>query len=234
MSILYTAKPEVDAATNTLRTTFRTGRTKSLKWRKWQLKQIFWMVSENEDRFTDALSADLGRHKFESFLVDVVTVKTEALDFIKHLEEWTADERTDSGFIFGTLMKAYLRHEPLGVAFIIGTCNFPFMLTLIPLIAAVAAGCTVLLKPSELAHQCEQLLVELIPKYLDTSAIRIVTGAAQETGYMLQQRFDHIFFTGSTAVAKHVAAAAAKYLTPTVLELGGQAPAIVTKTANIN
>lgn len=191
------------------------------------------MISENESRFIDAVIADLGRHKFEAFLADIVTVKTEVLDWIKNLEEWTADEYTDSGFIFGTLMKTHIRHEPLGVSFIIGTWNFPFMVVLTPLIAAIASGCCALVKPSELAHESEQLLVDLIPRYLDTSAISIVTGGAEETSYMLSQKFDQIFFTGSTGVAKHVSAAAAKYLTPTVLELGGRAPAIVTKSANV-
>jgi len=102
------------------------------------------------------------------------------------------------------------------------------------MLAAIAAGCCVMLKPSELAEASQALLVSLIPKYLDQSAICLVTGGPAETGKILEHRFDHIFFTGSGKVAKYITAAAAKFLTPTVLELGGQGPAIVTSSANVD
>jgi len=102
------------------------------------------------------------------------------------------------------------------------------------MLAAITAGCCVMLKPSELAEASQVLLVSLIPRYLDPSAIRIVTGGPAETGRILEHRFNHIFFTGSAKVARFITAAAAKYLTPLVLELGGQGPAIVTATANVD
>lgn len=127
-----------------------------------------------------------------------------------------------------------MRKEPLGVALIIGAWNFPFLLILQPMLAAIAAGCCVMLKPSELAEASQALLVSLIPRYLDPSAIRIVTGGPAETGRILEHRFNHIFFTGSSKVARFITAAAAKNLTPVVLELGGQGPAIVTSSANVD
>lgn len=192
------------------------------------------MITENEDKLLKALNADLNRHDFESHASDLLGMKKDILDHITHLEEWAADSIPDAGFIFGTLGKARIRKEPLGVALIIGAWNFPFILLLQPMLGAIAAGCCIVLKPSELAVASQALLAELIPKYLDNSAIRLITGGPQETSRILEHRFNHIFFTGSSKVARFITAAAAKHLTPTVLELGGQGPAIVTKSANVD
>lgn len=231
---MYTSKIDIDANLSILKETFKSGCTKNLLWRKWQLKQCWWMIQDYEEAICRALAVDLNRHEFESYASDILGLKTDILHHIEHLEEWTADSIPDAGFIMGILGKARIRKEPLGVALIIGAWNFPFLLLLQPMIAAIAAGCTVMLKPSENAKESQRVLVEMIPRYLDPSAYRVVTGGPQETGYILQQKFDHIFFTGSASVARHVAGAAAKHLTPTVLELGGQGPAIVTRTADLD
>ncbi|KAE9381903.1 aldehyde dehydrogenase [Stipitochalara longipes BDJ] len=230
----YTSKVEFEDAYSTLFSTFATGKTKDLKWRKWQLKQVWWMITENENDIVAALNRDLNRHAFETHGSDLRGLKEDTIEHISHLEEWTADSIPDAGFIFGTLGKARIRKEPLGVALIIGAWNFPFLLLLQPMIAAIAAGCCVMLKPSELAEASQELLTSLILRYLDNSAIRLVTGGPAETGWILEHRFNHIFFTGSAKVARFVTAAAAKHLTPTVLELGGQGPAIVTASADVN
>ncbi len=117
---------------------------------------------------------------------------------------------------------------------VIAPWNFPFILLIGPLVAAVSAGCCVMLKPSEIATASQDLLVEIVPRYLDQHAIQVVTGAAKETSMILERRFNHIFYTGSPNVARIVSAAAAKHLTPTVLELGGQNACFVTATADIN
>lgn len=230
----YTPREEVDAKLHTLRSSFKSGRTKNLRFRKWQLKQLYWLVEDNEEAISEALKKDLGRHEIENLTAAISASKADILDHIAHLEEWTADEYPGSGFLFSRLGSTVVRREPLGVVLIIGSWNFPILLALQPLIPAIAAGCTAMVKPSELSTHSEALLTELFPKYLDPSTYTIVTGGAQETQYILSNKFDHIFFTGSTPVAKHVAKAAAQYLTPTVLELGGQGPAIVTKTANVD
>lgn len=231
----YTSPQDFKAIYSTLFETFRSKHTKSLAWRKWQLKQLWWMISDNEDAIVEALASDLNRHRFESYASDLLGLKSDIIEHIEHLEEWAADERVaTAGFLMGTLGKARLRKEPLGVALIIGAWNFPFLLILQPVIAAVAAGCCVLMKPSELATASQSLLVKLTTSYLDTSAISIVTGGPKETSYILEHKFDHIFFTGSAKVARFISSAAAKHLTPTVLELGGQGPAVVTKTANVD
>lgn len=230
----YTTPEQLEAAHSTLHKTFKSGKTKSIAWRKWQLKQIWWMVKDNEKAIAKALHADLNRHEFESFFMEIEGVKKDVLTHIHHVDEWAADEIPDAGFLFGTLAGARIRKEPLGVALIIATWNFPLYLVLGPMIAAVSAGCCVMLKPSELAAASQDLLVEIIPKYLDQDAIQIVTGAARETSTILERRFDHIFYTGSASIAKIIAAAAAKHLTPTVLELGGQNACFITPSGDIN
>ncbi|KAL4881772.1 Aldehyde/histidinol dehydrogenase [Aspergillus karnatakaensis] len=228
----YTPEPAVENAYTTLRSTFRSGKTKELAWRRWQLKQIWWLVKDNEQVIHEALKADMNRHPFETTFTEITNVQTDLIEHLKNIDSWTADQKPNAGMMT-FMLKPIVRPEPLGVALIIGPWNFPFSLLVQPLIAAITAGCCVLLKPSEVTSAVQGLFVDLVPKYLDTSAVRVVTGGAAETGRLLQRKFDHIFFTGSVPVARHIAAAAAKHLTPTVLELGGQCPAIVTSSADV-
>ena len=229
----YSSKDDIDKAVKTLRATFRSGRTKDLRYRKWQLKQLYWLVADNYEAIVKALHKDLGRPEFETRL-NIKGMQDDIIYHIKHFEQWARGETPKSGFLFTSVGRTRLRAEPRGLVFIVGPWNFPDSLTISPLAAAISAGCTALIKPSELAANFTDLFVQLAPKYLDSESYAVVTGAASETQYMLSHKVDHIFFTGSTPVAKHVAAAAAKHLTPTVLELGGQCPAIVTKTANVD
>ena len=162
-----------------------------------------------------ALHTDLNRHAFETHYADIGAVKADILTHLDNVEGWAADEIPDAGFLFGTLCKAYIRKEPLGVALIIGAWNFPLVVNLMPLMAAISAGCCAILKPSEIAAASQDLLADIIPKYLDSSAIRVVTGGPKETTLILEQRFDQIFYTGSPNVGKIIQKAAAKNLTPT-------------------
>ncbi|RBQ99473.1 hypothetical protein FVER53590_01702 [Fusarium verticillioides] len=231
----YTSETECLQYHSQLFKTFATGKTKSIKWRKWQLKQMWWMLVDNEKAIAEALAVDLGRHEFEALTSDLHGLKADILEHLNHVEEWAADEPVSSaGFLMATLGKARIRKEPLGVVLVIGAWNFPFLLTLQPVIAAITAGCCVVVKPSELSVASQNLMQDLVGRYLDPEAIRLVTGGPQETTKLLELKFNHIFFTGSTKVAKYVAAAAAKHLTPTVLELGGQGPAIVTAKADLD
>ncbi len=165
------------------------------------------MVADNEEAIIRALRSDLNRHDLESYYLDIGGVKSDILHHIKNLETWTADEIPDAGFLFGTLCGARIRKEPLGVALILGTWNAPFVVTLAPMLAAIAAGCAVLVKPSEITLASQNSMAEILPMYLDQEAIQIATGGPKETGLIL---------------------------TPTVLELGGQAPCIVTRSADID
>ncbi|OJJ35851.1 hypothetical protein ASPWEDRAFT_51795 [Aspergillus wentii DTO 134E9] len=231
----FTSPDEFEKAYSTLHATFATGITKSIQWRKWQLKQLWWMIDDNEDAFCDALHQDLHRHSFESRAVEIPSVKSGIIEMLDNLEKWAKGEAPpDPGFFFGTIGKAWIRKEPLGVALIIGAWNFPVATIFPPAVAAIAAGNCLMLKPSELSGATQNLLAELVPKYLDTSAITVVTGGPSETGFILEHKFNHIFYTGGSKVGRIIAGAAAKHLTPVVLELGGQAPAIVTKSADID
>ena len=156
--IQYSSKADFTEAYTTLHDTFKTGITKNLAWRKWQLKQVWWMLEDNEPLLLRALQTDLNRHDVESYSSDLVGVKQDILKHIKYLEKWAADTYPDAGFLFGTLGKARIRREPLGVVLIIGAWNFPFLLLLQPMLAAIAAGNCVLLKPSELAPASSKIL----------------------------------------------------------------------------
>lgn len=136
----FTSTKEFERSYEKLFHTFASGRTKSLAWRKWQLKQCWWMMVDNEERIYDALKADLNRHPFESAVSDVFGVKQDIMEHIDHLEEWTADVKPNAGFILGTLSKGTVRKQPLGVSLIIGAWNFPVLLLLQPMLAAIAAG----------------------------------------------------------------------------------------------
>ena len=233
-STSWTSEAAFESAYSRLVETFSTGRTKNVAWRKWQLKQCWWMIVDNETKMVEAMKTDLNRAEFESYAMDIGLIRNEILETLKHVDEWATDEKIDAGFIMGTLGKARIRKEPLGVAFIIGAWNFPFAVSFAPMLAAIAAGCCVMVKPSEVAAASQNLLVDMMRQYLDPQAVQVVTGGPKETTFMLKHQFDHIFYTGSNKVAGFITAAAAHYLTPTVLELGGQGPAIITKSANVD
>jgi acyl-CoA reductase-like NAD-dependent aldehyde dehydrogenase len=136
----YTSEAEFQDAYSTLNSTFATGRTKSVKWRKWQLKQLWWMLDQNQDKFVDALHKDLNRHAFETVGYDLRAVKGGIIDSLEHVDQWAKGQKPDAGFIFGTLGKAWLRKEPLGLAFVLGAWNFPLSTLLEPVVGAIAAG----------------------------------------------------------------------------------------------
>lgn len=230
----YTTGEEVDTIHRQLKEAFASGLTKDLAWRKWQLKQCWWMLEDNQDRIIQSAQVDLNAHPIEVGL-SLGMLKTSILHHLKHIEEWTAAKPIkNAGFVMGTLGKARIRKEPLGTTVIIGAWNVPLFSVLYPLISAITAGCCAVIKPPELAPHQQTLIFDLFGEYLDPRAIRVVTGGPEETAYLLSKKWNHIFFTGSNKVARIVAAAAAKHLTPTVMELGGQGPCIVTKTADLD
>jgi aldehyde dehydrogenase (NAD+) len=197
------------------------------------LRKVWWMLEDNKSNIVTAMYKDLRKHPHEALTADWASLQQDVLHTIDNLEKWTADEypaRTDPvNFLGGTT----IRKEPLGVVLIIGAWNYPFLLLLQPMIAAIAAGCAMILKPSEITEACQDLIMEMVPKYLDQDAIRCVSAGPKEMAYVLEHRYDHIFYTGSGAVARYITEAAAKHLTPTTLELCGQGPAIVCESADI-
>ncbi|MEY3806715.1 MAG: hypothetical protein RIR69_1527 [Actinomycetota bacterium] len=216
-----------------VRATFNSGRTKPLSWRREQLEQMKRMLEENEEKFIDALRTDLGKPTVEGFVTDIAFVLGEIESMIKNLKKWNKPERVPSPIVTQP-SKSRRIPQPLGVVLVIAPWNYPIQLLLVPAAGAIAAGNAVVMKPSEVSSATSKVLAELTPKYMDSSAIALIEGGVSETTELLDQHFDHIFYTGNGTVGRIVMAAAAKNLTPVTLELGGKSPVIVDKSANIN
>ncbi|CAN1158211.1 Aldehyde dehydrogenase family 3 member F1 [Linum perenne] len=214
-----------------MRDYFRSGKTRDGEWRKAQLKGLLTFVKRNESDIFQALMQDLGKPQVEAYRDEVGTL-VKSLNFaLNGLKGWMSSKEAKLPSI-AVLSSAELVPEPLGLVLIISSWNFPFGLSLEPLIGAIAAGNTMVLKPSELAPASAYVLANILPNYLDSKAIRIVQGGPDVGEQLLQQKWDKIFFTGSARVGRTIMTAAVKHLTPVVLELGGKCPAVVDSLAS--
>ena len=211
---------------------FNSGQTKNLNFRIEQLQKLKSLLLSNQNRLNEAIYADFGKSPFETFTNEFGLVFLDIDEACRKLKTWAKRKRVRTNWV-NFPAKSYIIPEPLGVSLIIGAWNYPYQLSLAPAIAAIAAGNTVILKPSELPLNTSNILAELINNSFDPGFFRVVEGGIDETTALLEQRFDKIFFTGSTNVGRIVYQAAAKYLTPVTLELGGKSPAIFTEGANL-
>ena len=212
---------------------FATGVTRSYAWRIEQLDRMGRMLAENEERLQKAVAADFKTARQE-YVFETFASAAEAEYQKSQLKSWMEPvEAPVPRFLAATGHKAFVYREPYGVSLIIGPFNGPLTLLIRPALAALAAGNTCVLKLSERLSATTGVLVELIPKYFDPRAVTVVVGRREDVAELLKLPFDFIFFTGSTNVGKIVARAAAENLTPVLLELGGQNPALVDATANI-
>ncbi|MGB3651725.1 MAG: aldehyde dehydrogenase [Rivularia sp. (in: cyanobacteria)] len=205
---------------------FQTGKTKEIYFRIQQLKTLKQAIVDNETAIFNALKADLNKPLEESFTAEIVLVVKEIEYAIKHIKSWTKPKKAEIPWQF-IPASAKIYPEPLGVVLIIGAWNYPFQLVLAPLIGAIAAGNCAILKPSEIASHTSNLVAEIFDKYFERSYLAVIEGGVETSQQLLAEKFDHIFFTGGTAVGKIVMEAAAKQLTPVTLELGGKSPCIV-------
>ncbi|HJK92592.1 MAG TPA: aldehyde dehydrogenase family protein [Polyangiaceae bacterium LLY-WYZ-15_(1-7)] len=224
------AIPDIVAS---LRERYETGVTHDLDWRLRQLDGIARFVSERERDILDALHADVGKPEMEAYGAEVSYVANDVAHVKKHLRDWMKPEKVPTPLITQPGSSRIVR-EPLGVVLIISPWNYPFQLLMAPLVGAIAAGNCALLKPSEVAPHTSALFARWLPRYLDESCIRVIEGGVPETTKILEQRFDHIFYTGNGVVGRIVMGAAAKHLTPVTLELGGKSPCIVDATADLD
>jgi aldehyde dehydrogenase (NAD+) len=216
-----------------LRSTFATGRTRDVQWRRTQLQRLEQMMTENEAQIAAALATDLDRKPFEAWLADSAGTAAEARYAAKHVKKWM--RRRHRLLELAQLPgRGWVEYEPYGTVLIIGAWNFPFYLTLGPLVGAIAAGNTVVLKPSEIAPASSRLMAELVPRYLDTDAIVVVEGDGAVSQALIAQGFDRVMFTGGTEIGRKIMAGAAEHLTPVTLELGGKSPCIVAADADID
>lgn len=204
----------------------------SVKERKDKLNKLKILVQENEHLIFDALKKDLRKSEFEAALTEVYFVYSE-IDFaIKHLASWMKPQRV-SASMSSLLTKNRIYYEPKGVSLIIAPWNYPFQLLIAPLISAIAAGNTAMLKPSELSSATAQLVTKLINNHFDSKEVACFEGDASLSEALLKLPFDHIFFTGSPKIGKIVMEAAAKHLSSVTLELGGKSPVIIAEDANL-
>ncbi|MFE7589756.1 aldehyde dehydrogenase family protein [Kitasatospora sp. NPDC057512] len=212
-----------------LRATFRTGRTRPLAWRTDQLAGLRALLTGHREEIADALHADLRKPRAETDIAEVDFTVREIDHTLRNLEQWLRPEPVPAAALTrlppGT--SAHTRHAPLGTVLVIAPWNYPVQLLLVPVAGAIAAGNTVLAKPSELAPACSALLARLLPRYLDPAAIAVVEGGGETTTALLAERFDHILYTGNARFGRAVLRAAAEHLTPVTLELGGKSPVFV-------
>lgn len=212
---------------------FYKGHTRSLETRKNNLKKLYEGIQRFEDEIFQALKLDLNKSVHESFTTEIGYVLKEISFQMKHISSWIKPKRVRTALThFGS--KGKVVPEPYGVTLIIAPWNYPFQLAIAPLVGALAAGNTVVLKPSELTPNVSKVLTRMLGELFPEELVSVVEGGAEESTALLKEPFDYIFFTGSVGVGKVVMEAAAKKLTPLTLELGGKSPCIVHKDAKLD
>jgi aldehyde dehydrogenase (NAD+) len=226
-------RPQLAATFEGLRRHFASGVTRDASWRVSQLEALKRLLVEREHDIVEAVKADLGRNDFDAWFGDVAPPLGDIEYALKHLKSWMKPQRRRVP-LMQMPAKARIQYEPLGVVLVIGPWNYPVNLSLGPVVAALAAGNCVVLKPSEVAPRTSALMAELLPAYLDTDAVAVVEGDGAVTQELLALGFDLAFFTGGTEIGRKIMAGAANTLTPVVLELGGKSPVFVTQDADLD
>ena len=211
---------------------FLASHTLPISFRKRALHQLLQAVKQYEQQLAEALWQDLHKSYEEAYLTELSIIYGEIRNHLRHLSRWARPERKSSPLAIMPASSRIIK-EPLGNTLIIAPWNYPVQLLLNPLIGAISAGCTAMLKPSPYVPNVSRVLTEMIRATFSEEYIAIVEGNRQVNQMLLAERWDMIFFTGSPALGKMVMEAAAKYLTPVVLELGGKSPCIIDKTANL-
>ncbi len=211
---------------NEQRRFFRSGQTKSYAFRMDALKKLYDAIEQYEDEILRALSDDLGKSNFEAYITEVGVIKLEITKMRKALKSYMKPRRIRHGIALFKA-KSMLFQEPYGNVLIMSPWNYPFQLSISPLIGAIAAGNTAIIKVSEESKNIAELTQKMIDQAFDPHYIKVVTGDVSVSEALLELPFDYIFFTGSPRVGKIVMEKASKHLTPVTLELGGKSPAIV-------
>ncbi|HNL08812.1 MAG TPA: aldehyde dehydrogenase family protein, partial [Chitinophagales bacterium] len=212
---------------------FATNQTKNIDFRIAQLQKLRKAIEEHEPEIFEALQQDLGKHYMESFGTEVGLVYAELDHCITNLRQWAKDKKVSTP-MFHFKAESFVQYEPYGIVLIIGPWNYPFQLSLLPLVGAIAAGNCAILKPSELASHTAAVTRRIIEKVFTPKFVTLFEGGPDVAQALLKNKFDYIFFTGSTSVGKIVYKAAAEHLTPVTLELGGKSPCFVDKTADVD
>jgi aldehyde dehydrogenase (NAD+) len=228
-----TSRADIEKILKSQKDFFLECRTKDVDFRLQQLKKFKSAIVKYETKIAEALWKDLHKSPEEAYLTEISILYQEINRHIKHLKKWSKPERVATP-VHLLPSRSRIMYEPLGVALIIAPWNYPFQLLMNPLVGAISAGCCAVLKPSPYTPATAVVMEEMIAETFPSCYISAVQGNREVNRILLEQRFDLIFFTGSPELAKKVMTAAAKYLTPLVLELGGKSPCIVDKDANIS
>ncbi len=231
MTAQLTKPFSIPTALEQQRTVFASGQTKSLEFRLTQLTKLKQAIIDCQADIVAAAKADLGRPEFEAYF-EIATLSEINLA-LKKLKTWMKPKRVKST-LENFPSSAWVQPDPLGVVLIIGPWNYPFQLMMSPLVGAIAAGNCAIIKPSEHAPHTAKVVSDLIADTFDPSYITVFEGDASISQQLLAEKFDHIFFTGGTAIGRIIMEAAAKHLTPVTLELGGKSPCIVDADINLD
>jgi aldehyde dehydrogenase (NAD+) len=234
MDFQYVATPleDIPKMVHQVRKTFETGKTKPLSYRKEQLYKLHEFFEKEAEGIIDACYKDLRKPPAETHFAEISSVKAEIVSALLHIDEWSEPEIAEKPLAF-ILDRCETRRVPLGVVLIIGTWNYPVNLTLAPLVGAITGGNCAIIKFNEVSAHTSDFLARTLPKYIDPTAYKFVNGEIPETTALLEEKFDLIFYTGNSMVARIIHKAATKHLTPTVLELGGKSPMIVDEDVHV-
>ena len=211
---------------------YESGKTIPVKFRTEQLKKLYNCIKNHESEITAAIKEDLGKSEYESFMCEVGMALSEISYMIRHTKEFAKAKRVHTP-LSQFASRSFTKAVPFGNVLIMSPWNYPFLLSVDPLADAIAAGNTVILKPSAYSPATSKVVAKIVRECFEEKYVAVVTGGRQENNALLDQKFDMIFFTGSQAVGKEVLRRAAEHLTPAVLELGGKSPCIVDAEANI-
>lgn len=233
MKLENTAPEVIEAGIKAQKDFFATSATLDVKWRKQQLRKFYTAMEKWEKPLLDALWNDLHKSKEEAYLTEIGLVKAEISHALRHVSKWARKELKPTALACMPALTHVVK-EPLGTALIVSPWNYPVQLLLSPLVGAIAAGCTAVLKPSPYVPSVSLVIEQMIADTFAPEYITVFQGNRDVNRKLFECRWDLIFFTGSPALAKDVMAAAAKHLTPLVLELGGKSPCIVDKDADIS
>jgi len=217
---------------HTQRAYFQTGDTKDVEFRIRQLKKLYQWITVHEQEIMDALYMDLNKSNFEAYATEIGIVKEEIRYTLKHLRKWAAPKRVPTP-ITQFPSKSFIYPEPYGIVLIMSPWNYPFQLTIAPLVGAICAGNCAVVKPSAYSPHTTKVMADMLRELFQEKYIAVVEGGRQENQALLNEKFDYIFFTGSVNVGKYVMEKASAHLTPVSLELGGKSPCIVDETADL-
>lgn len=223
---------EINSLVKGQRKYFQTGVTLPVSTRVSALRRLYDVISKNKKEISDALRKDLGKSTFESYMCETGMVLEELSYMLKHTPRFAREKRVRTP-LAQFHSRSFQKPSPYGVALIMSPWNYPFMLTLSPLVDALAAGNTAVVKPSAYSPHTSEVILNILSECFQPQYVAVVTGGRLENTCLLREHFDYIFFTGSQSVGKEVMRNAAEHLTPITLELGGKSPCIVDQTANL-